>query len=294
MPRTSAIAVLLMSLSALVPGMALAQGASVVVLRTSEMGAYKAVEASFTAALGPGQSIASIGLAAPDAKERFEQAKPGAKLIVALGPEAARLAATATGTKTVSTLLSAEADKDAVVLPMFVAPARQVRTLKTVLPAAQTVGMVYDPKVSKALVAGCEAAAAAEGLKLVRAEVGSRAEVAEAARSLVGKVDALWLVPDPTVISADTFKLLLQISLAAKMPVMGFTSGMAKAGALVSLEATHEELGQHVAEAARRILAGQAAALEGCEGTLYLNAKVAELLGVALPDEVKGKAATVF
>jgi putative ABC transport system substrate-binding protein len=275
---------------------AFGQSAAVVVLRTSEMGAYKAVEAGFAAALG--QGVQSIGLAEPDGKARFESARAGAKLVFAIGPDAARAAANGSNGLMLATLVpslqAAGLPKDAPVVPMFVSATRQARTLRAVLPAAKAVGLLYDPRASKALAAECEAAAAAVGLKLERAEVTSRAEVAEAMRALVGKVDALWLVPDPTVISADTFKLLMQITLASKLPVMGFTAGMAKAGALLAMEASHEEIGRHAAEAALRVLAGQPAAIEGCDGALYLNAKVAEMVGVSLPDDVKGKAATVF
>jgi len=80
---------------------------------------------------------------------------------------------------------------------MFVPPARQVKLIKTFLPSAKRLGFIFDPSRTRALAAECEPAAKAAGLTFHKVEVTSRSQVTDAARSLVGKIDALWLVPDP-------------------------------------------------------------------------------------------------
>jgi len=292
--RTGAFTRLALALSA---GAALlvsrpATAGEVVVVRSSDLAAYKAVEAAFTGALGgPARTLALTDAGAGAALK-------GASLVFAIGPEAAKAAADAKPAALLVALVpsavKAGLDSNVPLLPMFVPPARQARAFKAVLPSLKTVGLLYDPAQSKALAAECEAAAGQAGLTLLKSPVSSRQDVAGAARALLPQVGALWLIPDTTVVSAETFKFLVQASVSQKVPLLGFSEGMAKAGALVAVEAGYAEIGRKSAAAARRLLANSPAAPEPPDGSIYLNAKSAEMLGVELSKAARSLAAKVF
>ncbi len=263
-----------------------------VVVRTSDLAPYKAVEAAYSSELG--QPVQSVTVSAGG---NVKQAVEGATVVLAIGPDAARAVDEARPSAPVLLTLvpngekAVSGDLKARVVPMFVPAQRQARVIRAVLPSAKRIGVIYDPTQSKALVAELDAAASSVGLTLLREEVTAKKEVAGAVRTLVDKVDVLWLVPDATVIGADTFKFMVQTSIQSKVPLVGFSQGMTKAGALLSVEAEYDEMGKKAAQAVRK---GAGSAPEAPDGKIYLNARTAELLGVSLPAGVRGQATRVF
>jgi putative ABC transport system substrate-binding protein len=176
---------------------------------------------------------------------------------------------------------------------LFVSPSHQVKGIKSALPGVKTLGLLYSPGQGKRNAEEYETAAKAAGLRVVAVPVAERSGVAEAARGMVGKVDALWLLPDSVVISADTFKFMVQLSLGSKLPLIGFSEAMARAGAVVSFEPDFGEIGRKLASSAKRVLSGGPAHPE-TEGLMYVNAKSAELVGANISPAARGMATKVF
>jgi putative ABC transport system substrate-binding protein len=214
-----------------------------------------------------------------------------AALVFAIGPEAEAAAEATKHTHLLHALVTARAGLG---VPIYASPERQAKAIRALLPDGKKLGVVYDPSQSSAAVDAYEAAARSAGFRLVRKPVHSRQEVAGALRSIAGGVDGIWLVPDVTVISADTFKFLIELSIENKLPVIGFSAGMAKAGALLAVEATYPEMGRKAAQAARRILTGAESPPQPADGAIYVNSATADLLGVSIPSEVRDQAAEVF
>jgi len=270
----------------------------VLVVRSSDRGPYVEVEQAFASSLGTKPKTLSLSSpsAAADLKAAFEA---GPDLVLAIGWEAAKATNEAGVKCPVVVALVPDAQRAAlgsrvVVVPMFPPASRQLEAVKALLPTARRFGVLFDPKQSQRVVAEHRTAMEAADLTLVAAEVSSRQQVAAAGRDLLEKVDALWLVPDTTVVAPDTFKYLIQNAVAAKVPVVGFSEGMAKAGALVAIEAEYAEMGRNAAAAARRLAAGEAATGEAPRGKVYLNGRMAELLGLSIPVSVRASAAKVY
>lgn len=270
-----------------------AAGDGVVVIRSSELAPYKALEEAFTGAVGV--PVKSLSLADPAAAKA---AAGNGAVVVAIGQDAARLVLDA---KPVGQVLfglvpspeklgSAEAQK---AVPMFAGPARQLGALKELLPGAKRLGVIYAAP-SEGLVADYERAARAVGGTLVKQEVKDRSQVANALRELIGKIDALLLLPDPVTLGVDIFKFLLTTALESKVPLIGFSQGQAKAGALLTLEVDYQEMGREAAAAARRALAGNAAAPQAPQGSLYVNGKTAQMLGVTPSPSFKAQLREIF
>lgn len=287
---TVALAATLLGAAA-APGVASA--GTVVVLRGAELAQYRTIEQGFMTALGQPARSVQVG---PGDRAQARAAGSSADAVFAIGPEAAAAAADLKAGVVYALVSSPERlgldPRNAV--PTFVPAQRQARFLRAALPSARKVGIIYDPAISRALAGEYEEAAGAYGLGVVREEVGSRRDVAAAVRSLLERVDVLWLIPDSTVVSPETFRFMMQISLETRVPVVGFSEGMTRGGALLSVEGGFEDMGRRAASAVRRVLAGRPAAPEPPEGSLFINSKSAEILGVAIPAGLRAQAAKVF
>ena len=289
---------LFVALSAVAPGPALAAGGPVLVLRASELPPYKAVEASFNSALG--QPTKSVPLSGGNSKEVVKGAlAESPPLVFAIGPDAAKAMVEVGGsTLTLYALVPNPAriglDPRAAGVSMFASPTSQMQAIRALLPGAKKIGVLYDPAISAALVAEFETAAASVGATLVKKEIGSAKDVASGARELLSAIDALLLIPDTSVISAETFKFIAQTSLESKVPLVGFSEGMSKAGAVLAIEGSYEEIGKKAAVAARRMLAGGGGLREAPEGSVFVNAKSAQLLGLAISPALRARASRVF
>lgn len=278
-----------------------AEGEILAVL-SSELPVYRALADGFAQGAG---GAGRLVLSDPEQAPRLADRLAGARAVLAVGAEAAKAVAAARPYAPVLVAFAPDggvgADSRTTPVPVVVSPAQQVAIIKRSLPSVLEVprqprlGVLFDPAISGRWVAECEAAASTAGFSLVKVEVRQRTEVAAAARDLLGRnVQALWLVPDATVVTAESFRTLMQLSLVNKVPLVGFSESMAKAGTVLAIQPDYAAIGRGAGQAAKRLANGEAVALPSPEGQVFLNAKAAALLEIALPDEVKAKAAKVY
>lgn len=76
-------------------------------------------------------------------------------------------------------------------------------------------------------------------------------------RSVYGKADALWLPPDPLLLSERNFLLFRDFSLANRMPLYVPMPGMVERGATGSVGVSFRAIGQEAARVARETAAGR-------------------------------------
>jgi putative ABC transport system substrate-binding protein len=262
----------------------------VVLVRLSDSSLHKTAEAAFRG--GFSGTVRTVG-SAEQVVPALQQARTtGTRLIVALGADAARQVALASPELPVLVALDpyAQAQEGTTVLSPYADPSAQLRVLREALPGAKRVGLLYNPAQSHTLALRYSEVASQAGLTVSRAEVKDARSVAPLARALLGRVDVLWLLPDSTVVTAETFPFLVQRSFEVKVPLVGFSESLCRAGALLALEVSAAELGQRAASAAQRLLAGGAAAVEPNLGSLCLNGRAASLLGLRLPEALRARA----
>lgn len=270
--------------------------AGALVVRSGDQTPYRLATQAFAATVG--RPVTEVNVLDGAARARLAETVQGADVVLALGSTAARAVAPLRPRLWLYALVQepAKLGLDATVpgLPMYVRPARQLEVLRTLSASARRVGIAYDPQASKALVDDYALAADAAQMTLVRAEASSTRDVATAVRKLLGEVDALVLIPDATVLSTESFRFIIQTSIASRKIVVGFSEGMTKAGATLSLEATPDELGRRAGAVARQLLAGGPLTEGAPAETLTINARAATLIGQAVPDGLRKQAARIF
>jgi putative ABC transport system substrate-binding protein len=268
----------------------------VIVVRSTDLPGYRAVEKSFIEALG--KPVRPVLLAPGDISMQVSAVARDAALVFAIGPDAAGAAALLDGPKVIYALVpdpgKAGLDRRAPGVPMFVSAGRQVRVLRTLLPRARRVGILFNPVESAALLAERRSALDAAGLRLVRAEARAPAQVGAALATLLPRIDALWLLPDPTVVGPETMRVILTAAAQARVPIVGFNENHARAGALLAVEGRYDDIGRRAAAAARDLLAGHTSLPEAPDAAIFINARTAQALGIDLSDEARARATRVF
>ncbi len=174
---------------------------------------------------------------------------------------------------------------------------RHIDLLQRLVPDAKRIGTVYNPGEanSVALVELLEQSLAKRGMELVRGAATKTSEVLGAARSLVGKADAIYLTTDNTVISAA--EAVVSVGERAKIPVFAADTATVSRGAVAALGFDYYDLGRQTGAMVARILEGANPGGMPVESIdtldLFVNPAAAERMGISLSEDVISEAEEV-
>lgn len=167
---------------------------------------------------------------------------------------------------------------------------QQLRLLSQIAPKAKRVGVVLNPGEANSVVQMQLAESAARKLRmtLVKAPAMSSAGVFEAAQSLVGKVQAIYVPTDNTVVSA--IESVVKVANANRLPlIVGEENGVYR-GALATVGINYYDLGVQTGEMAVKVLRGAKPSTLPVEYqskiSKVVNLKTASVIGLTLPAEV--------
>lgn len=161
-------------------------------------------------------------------------------------------------------------------------------------PGIKRVGVVYNAGEanSKTLVDLLKKAGKEFNIKIVEATAAKSSDVFAAAKSLVGRADAVYVPTDNTVVSA--LESLVKVCEDSDMPLYAADVDSVPRGAVAALGFDYYKHGVQTGEMAVKILQGQSPAttpVEFQEGmTLHLNMAAAKAQGVDVPASIKDRA----
>jgi putative tryptophan/tyrosine transport system substrate-binding protein len=166
-----------------------------------------------------------------------------------------------------------------------------------ITPNAKKIGVISNPGEANSvtLVGLLKEHAPARGMTIVEAAAPRSNDVLAAARSLVGKVDAIYVPTDNTVVSA--LEGVIKTGIESKLPVYAGDTDSVPRGAIAALGFNYYDVGRQTGAMVARVLKGERPgdiAVEGVQRTeLAVNPKSAEAMGVTIPAEVIAEAKTV-
>ena len=174
-----------------------------------------------------------------------------------------------------------------------------IRLFKQLGPQIKRIGIIFNPAKTGYLVGRAQRVAREEGLELVTREIGSIKEAIGALDSFQGGIDALWIVPDETILSNAVVQQMLLYSYRQRIPLLGLSDRHAQMGALFSLSfASGEDIGRQAGELAQTILTGRAAGdvpfTNARKVYLTVNLKTAQKLGLDIPPAILARASNVI
>lgn len=173
-----------------------------------------------------------------------------------------------------------------------------VSLIKEITPNAKTIGVLYSSNEdnSKIQVAEFKAAAEEAGYTVLEYAVASSNELASTVEVASSKVDALFTPVDNTVASA--FSTVVSVANKSKTPIFTSVEDMVEGGGIASVTLSQYDLGVATGKMAAKILDGAHPADTPVqifnEGTIVVNQKVANELGITLSDDVINQASKVI
>jgi len=126
-------------------------------------------------------------------------------------------------------------------------------------------------------------------IEILEASVATSADVLQAAQSFIGKVDAIYVPTDNTVVSAR--ESVIQVTNTNNIPLIAGESSVVDAGGLATIGINYFNLGKQTGEMAIRVLKGdnpQDMPIESQKDfDIVINEETANLLEIEIPAELK-------
>jgi putative ABC transport system substrate-binding protein len=162
----------------------------------------------------------------------------------------------------------------------------QLKGYQLILGPLKNIGIIYDPSKTGNIIENAEMEMKHYGVNLNKCEVTSSKMIPEAMESLIGKMDALWLLPDSTVVTRKSFGFIKSTTLENKIPLLCTSDVFVKAGALAAVFADYKSIGRQAGELAEKILepltSGSLGIVNPHSFKLAINTDTAEKLGLNL------------
>lgn len=167
---------------------------------------------------------------------------------------------------------------------------KTMETIKKFFPEARKIGVIYNSGEQNSVVniANVKQVLQEGGLETVEAAVTNSSEVKQAADSLVGRADIIYLTSDNTVISA--LSSVVSVANDKDIPLFCESSESVGEGAFASIGFQYYDLGYTTGKMAVEVLKGASPAdipVQFSEKLdLMINPKAAEAQGITLTDEM--------
>lgn len=178
----------------------------------------------------------------------------------------------------------------------------QIELMQQILPKLKKVGFIYNPGLDNA-VSTLEALTAllkAKGIEVVESPSPTTNEVILAAKKLVGKVDAIYVPNDTTVVSA--LETIVKIGQETQTPVFAGETGAVTRGVIGSVGLDYVAVGKVAGNMVADILSGKKpgdiepvlAYKVLTDFQVAINRGSAQKMGVTVPDAVLKRATKVI
>lgn len=253
---------LLTLLAILLPALArAAERPRIVVVKSSNFAAYASVVAGFSAEARADIEEVTLPEGASAVEKAFSEiARKKPALVLAIGPVAATAARRHLSDIPVVFTMVPYYEKYDLEAPNVTGIALtndlsvELATLAAISPSTRRVGILHDPRYSKALIHDARRVADTQSLVIVPLEVDSPARVGKVLSASREKIDALLMIADKTVANAAVVRRLIQFSNDERLPLIALSASQVKEGAMLSLSPSYTGIGQQAGRLANRIV----------------------------------------
>lgn len=121
--------------------------------------------------------------------------------------------------------------------------AEQIDGMKLTIKGIKRIGVLFDSSNNEEFVKRAENIAAKQSLSIVRLRVKNHHDISTALDKGLNDVDALWMIPDKTVISESLVPFIIKKSIASGVPVVGYNRYFLQNGAAMAFVINYRGIG---------------------------------------------------
>lgn len=161
----------------------------------------------------------------------------------------------------------------------------QLAEINAALPTIKTIGLLFDLKHNQFFFEKAWASGIRHSIKIIPLSVTAKSDIARVLKDNLNKIDCIWMIPDPTVISEKIVQYVIRQALYQKKGVIGYNTYFIKSGAIFAFEFDYHQIGIQTADKTRTYFNGQ-----GCNTTVpffqtTINSKMLRHLGMTMGEK---------
>ncbi len=137
-------------------------------------------------------------------------------------------------------------------IPVF----SQITRIRQALPAVRRIGILFNPDDNADFFRQAATQGRLLGVEIVPLEVTAQKDIPETLERHWDAIDALWFIPDQTVISKALVEYAIKEALLQKKAVVGYNRFFYESGAAVAFALDYEKVGRKTGELVRQRFRG--------------------------------------
>lgn len=163
---------------------------------------------------------------------------------------------------------------------------RQLDLIRLAMPGAKRIGLLMGPETQPRYQA-MQSTALERQLRLNALQVERESEIFPALQKLLHESDLILAMPEPSIFNAGTIQMILLSTYRQRLPLVGFSAAYTRAGAVMSLFSTPQQIGRQAADMLRAAMAGGRLPppQPPNDYLVSINPHVARSLGITLESE---------
>ena len=136
---------------------------------------------------------------------------------------------------------------------LTVSPEDQFRTLMTLQPKADRIGVLLWKKAAPELLQAATELAQKENVEIIPIELESEKEIPHKLRASINRIDTLWMLDDAYIHSKETLDFVVSTTVKNNVRFMAISEVFVKEGAMISLSPSYFDNGKQTAKLVRKI-----------------------------------------
>jgi putative ABC transport system substrate-binding protein len=174
----------------------------------------------------------------------------------------------------------------------------QFMVMRNISKKIKRVGIIYTQPANDPLIATARTIAQELDMTVVTSGIAGSQDIQKAMNDIIGKIDALWIPPDPSLYSDEVIRYIGSTSLTKLIPCFGPNERYVRSGAIFSMTFDPVEAGRNAGDVANKILQGtQPSKLQIQElqrPKIIINTRAAGLLKLTIPKNIQDAASKVY
>ena len=161
---------------------------------------------------------------------------------------------------------------------LFIPVDMQLQSIEESLPGQTRIGLLFHPEHNQKFYDQAVRAAHDLDQRIVPLAIADQGNISEVLSSGLGKVDALWLIPDRALTSQKVVEYIIKQALYANVPVIGYNRFFHQSGAAVSFIFDYGCIGRQTGQLLMRQLSRSDCHVLPAEFEVWENERVFDLL----------------